>query len=85
MARSPPMSPDMKGMENTAARVIINHLLAGSISLSEDRLAVSRTSFQFVKEDIVSLPDDKFPEKSTRWHRNYKKIIWMGIILIAKG
>src|SRR3990170_1644790 len=51
-ASSPPISPEVAVMENTAARVMISHLLTTSISFSGERLAVSITSFQFESSDM---------------------------------
>src|SRR3990172_10003019 len=51
-ASRPPISPEVAVMENTAARVMISHLLTTSISFSGERLAVSITSFQFESIDM---------------------------------
>jgi len=50
-ASSQPIRADVAVMVNTAARVMISHLLTTSISLSEDKLAVSMTSFQIFQID----------------------------------
>src|SRR3970040_2842595 len=53
-ASSPPIMPEVAVIVNTAARVMINHLLTTSICLPADRLAVSITSFQFASRDIFA-------------------------------
>src|SRR3990172_1855431 len=63
-ASRPPISPEVAVMENTAARVMISHLLTTSISLAGERLAVSITSFQFESSDMGP-PDREIPRECT--------------------
>src|SRR5680860_739267 len=62
-ASNPPIKPEVIVIEKTAARVMINHLLTTSISLSGERFTVSSTSFQFESRDMNPL---KFVKSDTR-------------------